>query len=110
MPEPQKMLEQLAAQGIEWLVKTSWGIVGINEYKGFCFVHCRIWDWGKQHRKDCALHWELVKNEARLRGYKLLLAGCPAEDRKGYKFRQLFGFVEDQRIPAIGQILMKQEI
>lgn len=108
--EPTELLESLAAQGIEWLVRASWGIVGINEDRGFCFVHCRIWQWSKQNRRACEGHWKLVRSVVKQRGYEVMYAGCPLTDRKGYKFRQLFGFAEVARLPQIGQILMKQEI
>lgn len=108
--KPEKLLNDLAAQGIEWLVQEPWGIVGIYELQGFCFVHCRIWQWSKQNRRACAKHWELVRTLVRQRGYVRMFAGCPLEDTKGYKFRKLFGFVEVVKLPQVGQILMKQEL
>jgi len=107
---PEELLEDLATQGIEWLVREPWGVVGLHEYRGFCFIHCRIWQWSKQNRKACVEHWKLVRSAVRERGYSVMYAGCSLPDRKGYKFRQLFGFVEVVKLPQVGQVLMKQEI
>lgn len=99
-----------ALPGIEWLLEQPWGMVGIQEVKGMCFIHCQIWEWNKQHRKDCAEHWATVLDAIRAKGYKKIYARRPADDLKMAKFHRIFGFIQDAYSHATYGILAEQEI
>lgn len=96
-------------EGINWLIKQSWGAVGISENTRGCFVHCQIWQWNRTHRRDASRHWGTLLALARSKGYRRLYAVCEENDVKGYKFRRLFGFTDliDSRK---GLVLFTQEI
>ena len=79
--------------GIEWLIKHPGGAVGFHEYKGYCFLHCRIWaDWTMENRNKCFELWPQVLDNLRKRGYKKIYAVGPENDRKMALFHRLFGF------------------
>lgn len=98
-----------AFRGIEWVLRTSWGAVGMHEFRGECFVHCQIWNWSRDHRRAAVSHWGTFLALARSKGYRRLFAVCEENDAKGYKFRRLFGF-KDPLGSARGLVLFTQEI
>jgi hypothetical protein len=96
-------------RGIEWLIVQDWGAVGIHEWKGRCFIHCQIWEWSLEHRRDCNTHWAAFLDAIRARGYGRIYAVCSEGDGKGIRFRRMFGF--DKEVGRTGGfILMEQEI
>lgn len=95
--------------GINWSIVQSWGAVGMHESPAGCFVHCQIWDWTREHRRAAIRHWGTFLALARSKGYRRLFAVCEENDKTGYKFRRMFGFI-DIVSSREGLVLFAQEI
>ena len=100
---------RLAEMGVQWLAVEDWGMVGVHEYAGRAFMHCRIAKWGPVEARACRTHWANVLETLRRKGYHEVFVCQEKSDNRLGKFVRMFGFHECVGSTATHH-LMRQEI